>query len=79
MIKSNNPHLAGGEKSSFKSHPIFILGEITIFRVNPGHVCYFQIIVHGGSTGIFHQRSGPDQQPSEAQRLGSLPLLHDAP
>ena len=44
-------------KSSYKSHPIFILGEITIFRVNPGHVCYFQIIVHGGSTGIFHQRA----------------------
>ena len=72
-------HPVKEKKSSYKSHPIFILGEITIFRVNPGHVCYFQIIVHGGSTGIFHQRSGPDQQPSEAQRLGSLPLLHDAP
>ena len=34
----------------YKSHPIFILGEITIFL-------YVQIIVHGGSTGIFHQRS----------------------
>ena len=57
MLPSNPLPPCEGKKRSYKSHPIFILGEITIFRVNPGHVCYFQIIVHGGSTGIFHQRA----------------------
>ena len=66
-------------KSSYKSHPIFILGEITIFRVNPGHVCYFQIIVHGGSTGIFHQRAQARINGPVRPCLGSLPLRHDAP
>ena len=43
-------HLVKKKKISYKSHPIFILSEITIFL-------YFQIIVHGGSTGIVHQRA----------------------
>ena len=67
-------HSRPGEekKSSYKSHPIFILGEITMFvyfpMLQPGYnqvvtglfMLFFGLLfmaVQHGSTGIFHQRS----------------------